>query len=141
MASVALTQGDAQVGRSSECGEWAVHRERLDVAKRECGECQYGSLPFAPGVLTDPFECCVRECGASVAVMSFHFSSFSLAGNMHSGASVGRQVEIFIHDNAQEWTHTRPSVDPQPGSLQLWLVSGLLRCSDHLVVFSLLPMT
>ena len=50
------THRETRVGRSSECGEWAVHGERLDEAKRECGECQYGSRPFAPGVLTDPWN-------------------------------------------------------------------------------------
>ena len=61
----------------------------------------------------------VRVWGECVVAMSFHFQIFSLAGNRHSGASVGRQVEILIHDNAQEWTRARLSVDPQPGSLQL----------------------
>lgn len=51
--------------------------------------------------------------------MPFNFYIFSLVGNTHSGASVGRQVEILIHDNAQEWTHARLSVDPLTGSLQL----------------------
>ena len=80
------THRETRVGRSSECGEWAVHRERLEGAKRECGECLHGSRPFAPGVLTDPWNVVCASVERVWWRCRFIFKSFHWQGT-HVGTA------------------------------------------------------
>ena len=105
---LAHTQGDRRVwgvGRRPEqrvCGEWAVHRERLDGAKYKkkgvwrvpiytiTGRVRlrqaYSLIPGI-GVCVCDCECGATLCTVICVVMSFHFTVLSLAGNRYAQRS------------------------------------------------------